>query len=334
MPLVQAKCTQCGASLKVNNEASTALCPFCKMEYVVQDAINNYVTNNYTHIDTLNAEHVTVNDDRSAEQRLRAAEQNMQFKEYDKALSIFREVTEIAPHDYRSWWGCVRAETRGFAPPRGSVSDLQRFLAQVSTDATRAITTAPLDKQSELKQSYNHYCGILNKDLEDRKNKMRLRINELKMQKQQASSDKKDAETASQNAEADAQKKSAIRASCSYAMPMNGFRQFLAFLGVFYVGLYLIVLAVDANVLGILIVGLVHWGIFLFITLNHKISLNKYKKDTKRLDQEVAHLRQRAGHERQRADQLAKTIGSLTSQLSQLDSELSTLQTINIQRFT
>ncbi len=47
MPLVQAKCTNCGANLELDNTKDNAVCPFCGTPYIVEKAINNYnVTNN------------------------------------------------------------------------------------------------------------------------------------------------------------------------------------------------------------------------------------------------------------------------------------------------
>ena len=47
MPLVQAKCTNCGANLQVDNTKDAAICPYCGSAYIVEKAINNYnVTNN------------------------------------------------------------------------------------------------------------------------------------------------------------------------------------------------------------------------------------------------------------------------------------------------
>lgn len=47
MPIVQAKCENCGGVLAVDESQKAAICPFCNTPYVVQDAINNYnITNN------------------------------------------------------------------------------------------------------------------------------------------------------------------------------------------------------------------------------------------------------------------------------------------------
>ena len=51
MPIVQAKCTNCGGNLEVDSSLEAAVCPYCKTPYVVEKAINNYntyVTNNIT----------------------------------------------------------------------------------------------------------------------------------------------------------------------------------------------------------------------------------------------------------------------------------------------
>jgi len=40
--LVPAKCTGCGATLRVDARESAAICPYCKNAYIVDQAINNY----------------------------------------------------------------------------------------------------------------------------------------------------------------------------------------------------------------------------------------------------------------------------------------------------
>ncbi|MBR5948727.1 MAG: leucine-rich repeat protein [Clostridia bacterium] len=47
MPLVNAKCTNCGANLEVDNAKDAAICEHCGSAFIVEKAINNYnVTNN------------------------------------------------------------------------------------------------------------------------------------------------------------------------------------------------------------------------------------------------------------------------------------------------
>lgn len=42
MPLVPAKCTQCGATIEVNPNAKKLICRYCGNEFIVEKAINNY----------------------------------------------------------------------------------------------------------------------------------------------------------------------------------------------------------------------------------------------------------------------------------------------------
>lgn len=54
MPLVAAKCTQCGGELKVDPSQEAAVCTFCKMPFVIEKAINNYNTINNIKADVVN----------------------------------------------------------------------------------------------------------------------------------------------------------------------------------------------------------------------------------------------------------------------------------------
>ena len=50
MPIVQAKCTNCGANLEVDNAKEAAVCQYCDSAFIVEKAINNYtnyITNEY-----------------------------------------------------------------------------------------------------------------------------------------------------------------------------------------------------------------------------------------------------------------------------------------------
>ena len=56
MPLVQAKCTNCGANLEINNTLDAAVCPYCGAAFIVEKAINNYNnTTNHINAGSVNA---------------------------------------------------------------------------------------------------------------------------------------------------------------------------------------------------------------------------------------------------------------------------------------
>ena len=58
MSLVQAKCTNCGASIEVDPQMEAGICPYCNTAYITQKAIVNYnttiVNHNTIHADTVN----------------------------------------------------------------------------------------------------------------------------------------------------------------------------------------------------------------------------------------------------------------------------------------
>ncbi len=48
MPFVQGQCPNCAGMLAVDNSNRAAICQFCGTAFVVEDAVNNYITNNVT----------------------------------------------------------------------------------------------------------------------------------------------------------------------------------------------------------------------------------------------------------------------------------------------
>ena len=54
MALVQAKCTNCGANLEIDNSKDAAICQFCGTPFIVEKAINNYNTTNNIKADVIN----------------------------------------------------------------------------------------------------------------------------------------------------------------------------------------------------------------------------------------------------------------------------------------
>lgn len=69
MPLISAKCTNCGANLEVDNTKDAAVCPYCNTAYVVEKAVNYYNTTN-----NINANVVNVYGGNSADFVIRAGE--------------------------------------------------------------------------------------------------------------------------------------------------------------------------------------------------------------------------------------------------------------------
>lgn len=114
MPFVNAKCPNCGGSLQVDNSKRAGICPFCKEAYTVEDAINNYVTNYNTNVEHLHADVVNINDEKSVDSRLHAADTFMSLGDYSSAYKVYDEVTKNHPYNYRGWWGLIRVKSSDF----------------------------------------------------------------------------------------------------------------------------------------------------------------------------------------------------------------------------
>ena len=101
MPLVAAKCTQCGAEVQVDNNQKAAICEHCGMAYVVEDAITNYNVK-------LHADNITVQMDGSIENRLKAGYTYVAMKNYEEAHRVFGEIVDRCPYDCRGWICCAK----------------------------------------------------------------------------------------------------------------------------------------------------------------------------------------------------------------------------------
>lgn len=142
MPLVPAKCTNCGASLQIDNTQQAAICPYCHSAYVVEQAINNY---NYN---------VIVKDESSIDAKVENATTFLKvFKEYEKARQIFGSITDIKSNDYRGWWGLVQVDTREFTVVNCTRTQFQC----IERNAARAFSVASPEVRQFLQTQWNEY---------------------------------------------------------------------------------------------------------------------------------------------------------------------------------
>ena len=151
MPLVPAKCTQCGATLTLDPTQDAAVCPFCGTPFVVEKAINNYQVTNNTTIGTVErVEHLHVNDEHSIEARLASAEASLaKLGDNERAFAAFKSIADDKADEWRAWWGMARAKTRDF---RSSALDQQQ-LRVVQDCMSRALAVAPDEVKSGLQQT-------------------------------------------------------------------------------------------------------------------------------------------------------------------------------------
>lgn len=91
MPFVQAKCTQCGANIQVDNTKEAGICEFCGTAFITEKSINNYnLTNN------INVAKATINITGSdIDNLLLRAKQYEEIGDGDKACEYYNRVLDI-----------------------------------------------------------------------------------------------------------------------------------------------------------------------------------------------------------------------------------------------
>lgn len=99
MGLVAAKCTQCGANIKVDDTKDAGICEFCGTPFVTEKVINNYntyVTNNFAgaNINVTGA---------NIDNLLKMAENAIEATNGAEALNYVNKALEIEPESSRAW---------------------------------------------------------------------------------------------------------------------------------------------------------------------------------------------------------------------------------------
>ena len=91
--LVPAKCTNCGAELKVDPSLESAVCPYCNTTYLVKKAINNFNINVHG---VVNVKEATINmGGLSADNLIKRAKEFELAGDYKSALNYYNKVLDI-----------------------------------------------------------------------------------------------------------------------------------------------------------------------------------------------------------------------------------------------
>lgn len=95
MPLVPAKCPQCGGNIEVDNSNEAGICKFCGTPFITEKAINNYntyITNNFAGA-TINVAGANVDN------LLVLAKNAEEVNNYDDAKNYYSRILEIQPNN-------------------------------------------------------------------------------------------------------------------------------------------------------------------------------------------------------------------------------------------
>jgi tetratricopeptide (TPR) repeat protein len=143
MPLIDAKCPNCGAVLKVERSLEAAICEYCKSAFIIEKAINHYHnTYNVSVKDSV----VHIHSEEQIETLLDRADAFWGMREYDNALNIYHNVSEKFPRDPRGWWGLAECYSIDC-----TISDINK----IKTYYERAYALSSPDKRANLTAKYN-----------------------------------------------------------------------------------------------------------------------------------------------------------------------------------
>lgn len=106
MGLIKAQCTNCGAILDVDNAKDAAICPYCNTPYIVEKAINNYVTNISNNI---NAQTVIINGQYYGDFEIIAGKL-VAYKGSSNEIVVPECVTIIDPEAFRNCEGVTKVK--------------------------------------------------------------------------------------------------------------------------------------------------------------------------------------------------------------------------------
>ena len=105
MPLVQAKCTNCGGKLQVDSTKEAAICPYCGSAYIVDKAVQHFqVTNN----NWFNGAKIIQED--GFKKLIEAAEGYVRLGDFETAISTYVRITKEYPQKGEGWLGLVKLE--------------------------------------------------------------------------------------------------------------------------------------------------------------------------------------------------------------------------------
>lgn len=96
MPLVAAKCTQCGANIEVDDTKEAGICKYCGTAFITEKAINNYIINNTYNIQNANF----VMPEKNIDNLRKLAKKEYKNKKYASADGYFKQILEISVDDY------------------------------------------------------------------------------------------------------------------------------------------------------------------------------------------------------------------------------------------
>lgn len=102
MPLTPAKCTNCGSLIEVDSAIDAAICPSCNTPYVVEKAINYFLSTYNINVAPVNTPET------GADALFRDAQTLIELEAYEDASKKYGQMRESFPSDSRGWTENIR----------------------------------------------------------------------------------------------------------------------------------------------------------------------------------------------------------------------------------
>lgn len=162
MPYEPLKCKNCEAALKYDAIMKLWFCDHCGYFSTKEIPINYYTTNisdlylDGVHFDT----EITV----EMKMKLNAAEASITLGKFEDALNRFQTLADVIPHEYRVWWGQIRAKTQDLTAEIGNKDDINSLCSLY--DAMMHFVPEP--KRYEIEQKFLAYIQMQEERLDER----------------------------------------------------------------------------------------------------------------------------------------------------------------------
>ena len=151
MPLVAAKCTQCGGQIEVDNTKEAGICMHCQTAFITEKAINNYNINYNTTNNTTIVKNIYGREKTEAEEYINNGDVFVNLGDLSKARAQYNQAVGADPSAYKGWFGLVKVQTENFS----NLRDIEHFLP-----LKRAIAVACDKGKQEIR---NQYVAYINK---------------------------------------------------------------------------------------------------------------------------------------------------------------------------
>lgn len=116
MKIEKMRCPNCNGELDVSNNEKYIVCKYCNTNLAIDDGI-------------IRVEHIIK--DTKKEEKEKSAEAFIKFKDYKKALKIYRELTQEYPYESIYWFKLIECITENFTLKN---TDYQQFYSVIECD--------------------------------------------------------------------------------------------------------------------------------------------------------------------------------------------------------